>query len=111
MNGIILDQLTINSIIGFFAPFVLPTIFRLYEQFAKVTLTKEGKRKLITVVSAITAVIVVAITFEWHGLTLQEVGRFLGYNFANFATLKGTIQAVYEVIIKGVPDLDKALEG
>src|SRR3972149_3979023 len=110
MNGTIVDQLTLSTIIGFFAPIVIPFIFRLYERRTKEYLNKDTKRRIVTAVSTLVSLFIVGLTFEGDGLSRGEASRFVGYIIANLTIVKGTIQVVYEEIIKQVPIVDKALE-
>lgn len=89
------------SIIGVVAPFVFPFIFKLFKR----ELDKEEKRLLITLISIVVSVVILAFNYNWSGDFKQNIGDFAYLLALNFATFKGSVQVVYEAIIKNISKL------
>lgn len=97
----------VSGLIGSVAPFLLPSLFRLLSKLYKREITKEEKRLVITIFSAVIAVILLMVKFEWVGDLREDLNNFGQFFFINFVAIKGMVQTIYELIIKNVPLLNE----
>lgn len=106
----IVENSVFVSFIGLFAPFLFPYLFKLVGKWIKRELSKQEKRVLIGFVSFLISLVVVAIGFEWEGELTERISAFIVYIVFNFATIRGVVQTIYELIIKNFPALDEELD-
>lgn len=101
----LVDSAVVSGIIGLVAPFLLPFVFKLFKR----ELSKEEKRTLITVIALAVSITVLGIRWDWSGNFADCLLNFLTYLFVNFVAVKGMVQTVYELIVKGIPEIDQKL--
>ena len=65
---------------------------------------------LVGLVSFLVSLVIVAIGFDWQGELTERIMAFLMYIVLNFATLRGVVQSIYELVIKNIPSLDEELD-
>jgi len=99
-----------TSFIGLFAPFLFPYLFKAVGKSLKRELTKQEKRILVGFVSFLISLVIVAISFDWQGELTERVMAFITYIVLNFATLRGVVQSIYELVIKNIPSIDEGLD-
>lgn len=92
----------ISALIGVIAPFVLPFMFKWVEKITKKALGREDKRLIITVLSIAISFIIICASFNWVGTVEEIIKNFVLEFSKNFLIIKGVVQTVYELIIKGV---------
>lgn len=109
MNSDLTLNAGISGIIGVLAPFVLPFLFSLISKITKKTLKSDEKRLVITLLSVGISFIVICTNFDWVGDWKEVVVRFVTYLSANYLVIKGSVQTIYELILKG-SGLDVKLE-
>lgn len=97
----------ISGLIGSLAPFVLPSIFTLLSKIYKKDLVASEKRLVITLLSVLVALILIAARFEWNGDLKADMGNFIQLLFINFVAIKAMVQVIYEMIIKSIPALEE----
>ena len=106
----IVQNTVFTSFIGLFAPFLYPYLFKIVGKWSKRELTKQEKRLLVGLVSFLVSLVIVAIGFDWQGELTERIMAFLMYIVLNFATLRGVVQSIYELVIKNIPSLDEELD-
>lgn len=106
----ITESIVFSGVLGLLAPFIFPYIYKLFTKIAKREATKEEKRLIISFVSLLIAIGLAAYDFDWTGDIRNRIYEFVVGLFSGFAIFKGAVQAVYELIIKNFPELDKRLE-
>lgn len=104
----------VAGLIGVLSPFVLPFVFKFFRKVIKRVLTTEEKRLVVTMLSVGVSFIIICFSFNWVGDWKEILENFVLEFSANFVIIKGLIQTVYELIIKGVvidevPVIDKTL--
>lgn len=100
---------TVSGIIGLVSPFLLPFVFKLVESIAKQELTKEAKRLIITVLASLVAIIIILAQNNWTGDIKNDLLRTSELFFVNFVAIKGMVNTIYELIVKGIPSIDAEL--
>lgn len=106
----IVQNTVFTSFVGLFAPFLFPYFFKIVAKWSKRELTKQEKRILVGFVSFLVSLVIVAIGFDWQGEPTERVVAFITYIVLNFATLRGVVQSIYELVIKNIPSLDEELD-
>ena len=106
----IVQNSVFTSFIGLFAPFLFPYLFKVVAKWLKRELSKQEKRVLIGFVSFLISLVIVAISFDWQGELTERVMAFITYIVLNFATLRGIVQSIYELVIKNIPSIDERLD-
>ena len=96
--------------VGLIAPFLFPLLFKLISKIAKRKLSNQEKRLVITVVSFLVSIGVVAFHFEWKGEFMIRAWAFIMFLAVNYLTLRGMVQTIYELIIKNFPVVEKRLD-
>jgi len=107
-NGLLLSA-GISGVIGAISPFLIPFLYTCIEKCVKREITTEEKRLVITVISIFVAVAVLGIQFDWVKDFDKDLVNFAQYFFVNFVAIKGMIQTIYELLIKGIPTIDRGL--
>ena len=106
---ILLLTASISSIVGILAPFVVPFLFQLIAKILKRDLISEEKRLVITILAVLTSAAVIAANYKYSGDWKVDLYEIAQYFVVNFLAVKGMVQTIYELIIKGIPAIDKSL--
>ena len=101
---------TLSTIIGAFAPFLMPLIYKAISKIKKTELTTESKRLVVTILAVLVSVGMIIVNFEWSGDMKVDGMKLIEFFLVNFIAIKGTIQTIYEIIIKGIPVVDRSLD-
>jgi len=109
-SSILVVGASVSAMIGVFAPFLIPFLYKLIEKVSKKDLTVEGKRLIITIISIFVSMGIMLGSFQWVGEFKLDAMNFAEFFLVNFLTIKGMIQTIYELIIKGIPSIDRVLD-
>lgn len=93
---------SVSSLIGAVAPFLMPFVFVLGNKIAKRDLSKGEKRTIGTVVAVLIAGAIILTQFAWTGDVKTDAYQFAQFFLVNFLAIKGMVQVVYELVIKGM---------
>jgi len=97
----------VSATIGVFAPFLIPFLYKCIEDISKKKLSVASKRLVITILSILISAGIILTGFEWCGEIKVDAMNFAEFFLVNFLTIKGMIQIIYELIIKGIPVVDR----
>ena len=101
---------TLSTVIGVFAPFLMPLIYKVISKINKAELTAESKRLIVTILATLVSIGMILVNFEWSGDIKVDGMKLLEFFLVNFIAIKGTVQTIYEIIIKGIPVIDRGLD-
>jgi len=106
-NELFLLSAGISGVIGSLSPFILPQVFKLIGKIFEKDLSKEEKRLVITVLSAVIGLVLIIVRFQWNGDLVRDLSNFAQFFFINFVAIKGMVQVIYELVVKSIPALEE----
>lgn len=101
LNNLLANS-SVSIIVGTILPFLLPFLYKLINKIGKFELNKEEKRLINSIIAVIVAVVVIMFNYKWSGVFKDDFINFCAYFILNFVSIKGSIQAIYEELIKKI---------